>query len=66
MVDLLSGVSYALRREIPKKEKIEGNDIIALRDFVVLLLKVCICLKREFNDLQQVTTDKTYLLSLIN
>ena len=59
MVDLLSGVSYALRREIPKKEKIEGNDIIALRDFVVLLLKVCICLKREFNDLQQVTTDKT-------
>lgn len=52
MVDLLSGVSYALRREIPKKEKIEGNDIIALRDFVVLLLKVCICLKREFNDFQ--------------
>jgi len=42
--DLVSGVSYALRREVPKKKLIDGAAFVALKDWVELLAK---CLPAE-------------------
>lgn len=41
MMDIASGVSFALRREIPKKETIDGDALVALKNWVNLLSEVC-------------------------
>ena len=39
--DLLSGLSYMLRQEIPLKKEISEQRLIDLRGFMTLMSKVC-------------------------
>ena len=52
MTDLVSSISYSLRREVPKMRVIKGDALKALKDWVNLLSKVSFVSIKKFNFLE--------------